>query len=323
MGKFNIIYHNLPGTALTRQNKIDQSNFPFTLNTSIGCFFGCQYCYTQGFPFCCHTNFGKEVKIKTWMPEVLDKELEKYRNIPQHLKRVQINSSTEGYLPLGMIKTKKDLNRDLIMETLQVFRNHWQANNRWMLHLVTKSHWILYHRDFLAGMRDQVQVEITLTTLDENRKKILEGKAPTVKKRLEVIDKLADSGIFVRVMCMPFIGTFHEAAALRDVVFGYGAQAFKHKGMNYFDENELLKGNTVRVSGRKDIIFKNLLVLSGEPPFADGMLPTKVVKMPKIVKPGKTKRWSGTSVDDFEDRTMAVENFGYSAINDVNWGYII
>jgi DNA repair photolyase len=100
--------HEKPGNALTPQKKIDQYNLPFTLNATIGCLFGCIYCYTQGFPFSCHTDFGEEVEVKTWLPEKLNLELDKYRYLPQHIKRIQINPSTEGYLPGVVIKMKKD-----------------------------------------------------------------------------------------------------------------------------------------------------------------------------------------------------------------------
>jgi DNA repair photolyase len=91
-----IILHEKPGKARTPQKKIDQHNLPFTLNANMGCLFGCIYCYTQLPPIGLHTNFGEEVKVKTWLPEKLDLELEKFRDLPQHLKRVQVNPATEG-----------------------------------------------------------------------------------------------------------------------------------------------------------------------------------------------------------------------------------
>ncbi len=198
-----IIIHDKPGNALTPQKKIDHPNLPFTLDAIIGCLFGCIYCYTQVFPFNRHTNFGNEVKVKTWLPEKLDLELGKFRNLPQHLKRVQINPSTEGYLPGVIIKLKKEYDRDLMRETLEVFKKHWDTRNCWMVHLITKSHLIIKHLDILAEMKNQVQVELTITTLCEERRKILEGSAPSVKRRLDVIRKLSAAGIFVRIMCMP------------------------------------------------------------------------------------------------------------------------
>lgn len=311
MRQKRVIFHEKRSKALNPQKKINQSNFPFTLNVTIGCLFGCLYCYTQGFPFSVHTEFGKEVKVKVWLPDQLDSELHKYRNLPQYLKRVQVNESSEGYLPSVMIMTKRELNRDIMRETLEVFKNHWDKGNFWMVHLLTKSHMILRHLDILTEMRPQVQVELTITTLSEKRKKILEGFAPTVRKRLNVIEQLSEAGIFVRVMAMPFIGSKVEAVKLRTVVFNCGAVGFKHKKMNYWDEEALLGGRLVRVKGRKDSAYKELLVKSGEPVMENGQPKMKTVMMP-------TSKW-----DDWIEKRVAVENSGYLELNDIDWGYVV
>ena len=82
----------------------------------MGCHFGCQYCFIQEYPFNRHAVFGEEVKVKLWVADKLDKDLYKYQNLPQHLKRVQVNVATEGYLPSAMTKVKKELDRDIMKE---------------------------------------------------------------------------------------------------------------------------------------------------------------------------------------------------------------
>jgi len=321
--KKNVIFHNDVGDALTQQNKIDQHNLPFTLNASIGCHFGCQYCFIQGYPFSRHAVFGKEVKVKLWIADELDKELYKYQNLPQHLKRVQVNVMTEGYLPSAMIKVKKELNRDIMKEVLDVFRKHWNNGNQWMVHLITKSHMVRKHLDIIAGMRDQVQLEITITTLDEERKKILEGLAPTVKRRLDVVRQFSDVGVFVRIMCMPLIGAREDANIIKSVCFNYGAKAFKHKGVNYWNKDALLNGQTIKDGIRKDEVFEDLLVMGGEPVIEDGKPKTMVVPMPVIIRAGKSKKWKGYQSEHLANKVMIMENFGYTELNDINWGYVI
>jgi DNA repair photolyase len=305
-----IIIHEKVGQALTRQKKIDQHNFPFTLNATMGCLFGCRYCYLQGFPFNRHTNFGEQVKVKVWLPNKLDSELnkKKYRDLPQYLKRVQVNSATQGYLPQVINKMQKEYDLDLMGEILQVFKKHKESGNFWLVHLLTKSNAILSHLDLLSSMRDQIQIEMTITTLDEARRKLLEGKAPSVAKRLEAIRKLSDAGIFVRVMAMPFIGDCDAAMNLRDETFKYGARAFKHKSLNYFDEEALLDGRLVRIRGRRDSAYENLILKSGEPYQAKGE--PKKVSMPN-------EKWN-----EWEIRPMMIENHGYADINQIDWTYL-
>ncbi len=298
------------GSALTRQKTIDQSNFPFTLNTTIGCHFGCLYCYLQGFPFVRHTEFGKEVKVKMWLPKKLDLELEKYRDLPQYLKRVQVNAATEGYIPNVMTMLKNRYNRDIMKEVLKVFKKHWDNGNFWMVHLVTKSHMILKHLDILTEMCNQVQVELTITTLSEARRKLLEGSAPSVKKRLEVIRRLSGAGIFMRVMCMPFIGSRDEAVKLRSACFDCGARAFKHKSMNYWNEEALLLGNLEKNKGKINFSYTDLLTKSGEQVIENGRGKMKTVNMP-------TKKW-----DNWEFKSMMFENSGYVEMNGIDWGYV-
>ena len=183
MREKRIIFHERIGPCLTKQNmEKDPYEFPFTMNPNIGCFFSCKYCYLQGFPFRRHAEFGKEVKVKIWMAEKLNRELEKYRTLPQHLKRVQIGNATECYLPAVMSKVRRELGRDLMAEILGVFKKHWNNNNRWTVHLVTKSHLITRHLGILAEMKDQVQAEVTLVCLDEHKRKEYERFAPGVEK---------------------------------------------------------------------------------------------------------------------------------------------
>ena len=126
-----------------------------------------KYCYLQQFPFSKHAEFGQEAKIKLWLPEKLDLELEKYREFPQHLKRVQLNPATEGLHPKTMKYVHEHYNRDIMTETLEVFRRHWDSGNRWMVHFVTKSNSITNYVDLLAELRHMIQVEITIITADQ------------------------------------------------------------------------------------------------------------------------------------------------------------
>ena len=89
----------LSGAVLRKQNRINTYNFPFTMNPTTGCLFGCRYCYLQTGPFNLHAEFGKEMIYRTDYITKLKKELAKHRDLPQHLKRVQIGPACEVYHP--------------------------------------------------------------------------------------------------------------------------------------------------------------------------------------------------------------------------------
>lgn len=160
-------------------------------------------------------------------------------------------------------------------------------------------------------MKEQVQLELTITTLDENIARKLEGFAPTVKKRLKIIEDFSQAGVFVRVMCMPFIGDRNDAIQVRDECFKLGAKGFKHKAMNYFDEQELLKGNLVKSGGKHNTVFSDLYVKSGED-YLDkaGKTMAVNVSMPD-------KKWQ-----NFSNKIMTVVDSGYADCNNINWGYV-
>ena len=137
------------------------------------------------------------------------------------------------------------------------------------------------HLSLIASMKDQVQVELTITSLSESKARNLEGFASSVRKRLDIIRDFSAEGVFVRVMCMPFIGDRNDAIVVRDRCISLGAKGFKHKGLNYWDDDEMLKGNLVHKGGKHDSIFSELLVRSGEPVFGvNGSTSTVSIVMP-------------------------------------------
>lgn len=321
----SILIHGRAGIALTPQKKIDLFNFPFTLNMNIGCFYGCKYCYLQGYLFSKHAEFGRETKVKLWLPEKLDKELVKYRDLPQHLKRVQVNPATEGLHPKTVKYVQEHYNRDLFRETLEVFRRHWDSGNRWMVHLVTKSNSITNYVDLLADLRHMVQVEIAIITADQQLSRQVEPYAPSVHARLMAVEKLAKAGIFVRIMAMPFI-TFssdeervhQELVALKELAFNHGAVAFKNKGLNYFDEKDVQAGKARHVKGQKNKYFEDLIIKSGEPALDKRGKPrTRAVLMPK------SKIWATKHCRErLEKRPEVIVDCGYNILNNVRWGNI-
>jgi len=325
-----ITAHNTPGIALTPQKNIDMFNFPFTLNMNIGCLYACKYCYLQQFLFSKHAVFGEETKVKLWLPEKLDIELGKYRELPQHLKRVQINPATEGLHPKVIKYVQEHYNRDIMTEMLEVFRRHWDAGNHWMVHLVTKSNSITNYIDLLTELKRMVQVEITIITADEKLSRQVEPFAPSVRARLRAVEKLAKAGIFVRIMAMPFMTredktneeqVHQDLITLKDLTFNHGAVAFKNKGLNYFEEDDVLGGQARHVKAQENKYFEDLIIKSGEPLLKKNREPqTKLVLMPRIENKANwaTQNWR----DRLENRSETLVDFGYAQLNAIKWGNI-
>ncbi len=319
--------------ALNAQShpSIYPTGFPFTLNPTMGCSFGCKFCYS---PIFLRKNFAKENRehffngstIKLNIADPLNKELTRLSPLPQHLKRVQINETSDYYLA-EVLKELENQGRDVMMEILKVFQDHWIAGNKWMLHILTKSHLLEKHLDKLKEMKEMVQVEMSFSTPYENQLRNLELYTPTIKKRLETIEKLSKEDIFVRVMAMPFYGSVPELDELKRITFDAGAQALKNKALNYFQWNDLknisfddlVQYKLPQTGSRTDTIISQAhMIKSGEEYLVNGKTETIDILMPS------ENAWDAMS--KFTERssvqTLAKVEMGYDDLNDVDWGYI-
>lgn len=339
----NVILNDKSSYALRAQEKLGQYDFPFTLNPVIGCFLGCKYCFSPGVAYQYKTQqegrelFFTNAKVQLDKAEHLDKELKRYRVLPQHMKRVQVNEISEYYQPqvINYLQSNKKL--DLMAEILNVFNRHYDNGNCWMVHILTKSHLILNHLDILKDMKHQVQVEISFASLNDKISRSLEFYTLDVSKRLELIEKLSDAGIFVRIMAMPFYGEKKDLLKLKTETFKRGAKAFKNKGLNYFKDweelrlditfDEFLKADLSTGKGRVDEKVESLIIQSGEYVLNEnGNQRYKTVLVPRMDENYKsTVQWSAVTLleERFERRRMKMIDCGYNHCNDIDWGYII
>ncbi len=324
--------------ALRPQAKLGQYDFPFTMNPTIGCFFGCTYCYSPwvayGYSPDRKERFFETVHVKLDKPQHLAKELPRYAELPQHMKRVQINETSEYYLPQIRRELARQNQPDIMLAILDEFDKAWQADNKWMLHILTKSHLILDHIEKLEAMKHMVQIEVSFATHDDAVKRRIEFFTTSIQKRLELVEELAWHGLFVRIMAMPFYGDRDDMLALKDETFRRGAKAFKNKGLNYYAWPDLDTPRTFeqfitesipRSSGRLDLKDESLVIKSGEYVRVSRRPQRKSVLFPIVDTDFKAELdWSAMScfADRFKKRSMRVIDCGYSQCNGENWGYI-
>jgi DNA repair photolyase len=187
----SITYTSQTSNPLNTQKQFDQYGFPFTLNPTVGCSFACKYCYSPIFVAKVKTGkrkrFFENIRIKLDIPTALDKKLTALQQLPQHLKRVQINETSEYYLP-RVVSGLKAMNRDIMGEILDVFAKHAANGNNWMLHILSKSNLILNHIDRFKSMREMVQIEFSFATHDDKIRKQIEFYTIPTSERLRTIE---------------------------------------------------------------------------------------------------------------------------------------
>jgi len=199
-------------------NRSPDLPFDRSINAYRGCEHGCVYCFARPthawLGLSAGLDFETRLVARPGVAEGLAQELaaKSYRVAP-----ISLGTNTDPYQP---VERRYGLTRG-ILEVLREARHP--------VAIVTKGTLILRDLDILSEMaRDGLaRVGISLTTLDPVLSRRMEPRAPAPAKRLEVIGRLADAGVEVRVMTSPVVPglTDHEIEALLEAGAAAGAVA--------------------------------------------------------------------------------------------------
>jgi len=118
---------------------------------------------------------------------LLQREIRKKR-----VGKVWISGVCDPYQPL---EKKHELTRNI----LEVLLKH-----DWPVTIQTKSPLVLRDTELLRKFGD-VEVGLTITTADENVRRIFEPNAPPVKERVEAVEELHSVGVKTFVMIAPVL----------------------------------------------------------------------------------------------------------------------
>ncbi len=170
-------------TLLTKSGLAD-----YAINCYTGCEHGCRYCYARFMmKFTGHTEgWGSFVDVKVNGPEVLLKQLK--RTKPGN---VFVSSVCDGWQPL---EERYHLTRRCI-ETLLRYD--------YPITILTKSS--LIERDVDILSKGKVDFGVTVTTLNENLRKVFEQKASPSEQRLKVLELAKSKGITSYIFLGPLI----------------------------------------------------------------------------------------------------------------------
>jgi len=201
-------------------NKVTSPDIPadYSINPYQGCEHGCIYCYArnthQYYGFSAGLDFESKIIVKENVAEVLEKELRKKNHKPSP---VMFSGNTDCYQP---VERKLKLTR----ACLEVF-----AKYRHPVSLITKNSLILRDLDVLQDLAkdDLVHVMVTITTLDESLRRVMEPRTVSGKQRIKVIQTLSDHSIPTGVMAAPMIPGLnnHELPTILKAAADAGALA--------------------------------------------------------------------------------------------------
>lgn len=171
--------------------------FTWTINPYRGCEFGCRYCYARYTHEFMGLNrwedFEEKIYVKRDAARILVRELTPERLTGQS---IALGTATDPYQPA---ERRYGVTRSLLAVMALTRDLH--------LSITTKSDLVTRDVDLLCRIaaRNNVQVNITVTTLDRRLARILEFRAPTPDLRLKALRTLRQAGIVAGVIIAPII----------------------------------------------------------------------------------------------------------------------
>lgn len=184
-------------------NKVSSPDIPmnWSMNPYQGCEHGCAYCYARPtheyWGYSAGLDFERVIIVKRNAPELLRKTLMSRKWVPEP---IMLSGNTDCYQP---IERKERITRQLL-EVLLKFRQP--------VGIITKNALVLRDLDIIAELAKLglVSVAISLTTLNEDLRRVLEPRTSTGQQRLRTIAELTRAGVPTMAMIAPIIPALNE-----------------------------------------------------------------------------------------------------------------
>ncbi len=210
----------------------------FSLNPYQGCEHGCIYCYARNtheyWGYSAGLDFESRIVVKRNAPSLLRAFFDKKSWIPAP---ISLSGNTDCYQP---IERKMKITRALLEVCLE-YRNP--------VGIITKNALVLRDLDIIQELakRNLVCVYCSITSLDEDLRRVLEPRTATYKSRLKVVETLSKVGVRTGIMNAPLIPGLNDMH-MHDVLKAASEAGAKSAGYT-----------VVRLNGAIGPIFKDWL----------------------------------------------------------------
>ncbi len=188
-------------------NKVDSPDvgLEYSLNPYQGCEHGCVYCYARNthpyWGYSAGLDFESRILVKRNAPELLENLLrsKSWKGHP-----IMLSGNTDCYQP---IEKQLEITRTL----LKIFLKYKHP-----VGIVTKNSLILRDIDILKELNRYklISVSISINTLDEDLRRVLEPRTSSVQKRMDTIKALSKEGIPVTALAAPIIPGLNDSDIL-------------------------------------------------------------------------------------------------------------
>ena len=201
-------------------NKVDSPDvgMDYSLNPYQGCEHGCVYCYARTtheyWGFSAGLDFETKIVVKKNAPELLERHLlqKSWKPTP-----IVLSGNTDCYQPL-------ERKLRITQKLLQIFGKY-----RHPVGIITKNATILRDIEILKDLAKDnlVRVILSITSLDDKLRGVLEPRTSSVTKKLGAIEQLSKAGVPVGIMNAPLIPglNHHEIPKVIKAAANHGALA--------------------------------------------------------------------------------------------------
>jgi DNA repair photolyase len=162
-------------TDFTRGGNV--TGVAWSLNPYAGCHHGCQYCYVPDTIRAERDRWGSYVLVKRNLLGLLRDELDR-----KDALTVYLSTATDPYQPI-------EAERELTRKALGLLARH-----DWPVEVLTRSPLVLRDLDVLTEL-SHVRVGMSVPTLDDEVRQVLEPNAPSIDARLDTLAELARAGL--------------------------------------------------------------------------------------------------------------------------------
>jgi DNA repair photolyase len=189
------------GTIISRNNSPDVP-FDRSINPYQGCEHGCIYCYAR--PSHSYLDLSPGLDFETrifYKPNAASRLLEEWEKPGYDCRPITIGANTDPYQPA-------EKSTRVTRQLLELFDKH-----RHPVNLITKGQLIRRDIDLLAKLAERrlCSVAVSLPTLDDSLKRIMEPRVPSADTRLRIIEQLVQNGIPTSVLMAPLIPAINDA----------------------------------------------------------------------------------------------------------------
>lgn len=194
-------YRPMLARRIISTNQSPDVPFDRSINPFQGCEHGCIYCYAR--PSHSHLDLSPGLEFETrifYKPNAVERLVAEWDKPGYDVKPITIGANTDPYQPA---EKKFGVTRAL----LEAFLAH-----RHPVSLITKGSLVRRDLDLLSALaeRNLCSVAISIPTMDNSLKRLLEPRVPSADARFRVIDDLHKAGVPVTLLMAPVIPAVND-----------------------------------------------------------------------------------------------------------------